>query len=84
MQTVYARTLKRAAELLGGDERLARYLAVAPSRLALWLAGAEAPPTEVFLNAVDIVTDAALVKLTMRSPAQASVQPGDDPKAGKK
>ena len=34
-------------------------LCVTPSRLALWLSGSEAPPTEVFLKAVDVVTDDA-------------------------
>jgi hypothetical protein len=57
LPTVYARTLRRAAEIVGGDAALATWLRVTPSHLALWLADAETPPMEVFLKAVDVVTD---------------------------
>ena len=53
--TLYARTLSRAAEVVGGEEQLALQLRVAPSQLALWLAGKATPPGDIFLNAVDIV-----------------------------
>jgi DNA-binding transcriptional regulator YdaS (Cro superfamily) len=54
---VHVRTLRRAAELVGGAQELALRLKVTPSHLALWLAGSETPPAEVFLRAVDIVMD---------------------------
>ena len=54
---VHVRTLKRAAEIAGGEQPLALCLKVTPSHLALWLAGIETPPVDVFLRAVDIVTD---------------------------
>ena len=55
MAEVHVRTLRRAAELVGGEQALALQLKVTPSHVALWLAGAEEPPAEVFLRAVDIV-----------------------------
>ena len=57
MPTVHARTLRRASDIVGGDAALAAWLHVTPSHLALWLSGAEAPPMEMFLKAVDVVTD---------------------------
>jgi len=49
--------LSRAAELLGGEEQLARHLKVTPSHLALWIRGIETPPTEFFLKAVDVIME---------------------------
>lgn len=57
MATVQARTLKRAADILGGEEQLARKLRVTPSHLARWIEGLADPPANVFLAAVDIVTE---------------------------
>ena len=51
------RTLQRAAEIVGGTEALAQRLKVTPSHLALWIKGEESPGDEIFLRAVDIVTD---------------------------
>jgi hypothetical protein len=53
--TVYARTLHRACELLGGVEALSRQLGVSQTALRRWIGGAEQPPLDVFLAAVDIV-----------------------------
>ena len=57
MPTVYARTLRRAAELVGGERELAAQLKVSPSELTLWFGGSVQPPTNIFLKAVDIVVD---------------------------
>ncbi len=57
MPDVRARTLKRAAEIMGGEELLALHLKVTPSHLALWIRGIESPPDHIFLRAVDLVTD---------------------------
>jgi hypothetical protein len=57
--TVYARTLHRACELLGGLDALSRHLNVPGPTLARWIGGLEQPPLDVFLKAVDIVLLAA-------------------------
>jgi DNA-binding transcriptional regulator YdaS (Cro superfamily) len=51
------RVLARAATRIGGADRLARYLAVAPATLEVWLQGTEVPPVEAILRAVDLVVD---------------------------
>jgi hypothetical protein len=53
--TVYARTLHRACEILGGVPQLAAHLEVREADLQRWLEGDEDPPLEVFLAAVDAV-----------------------------
>ena len=57
MPTLYARTLKRAAEIAGGTEELAVRLKVVPSHLTLWILGAEPAPPDVFLKAVDLISE---------------------------
>lgn len=57
MPNLYARTLKRAAQVVGGTEQLAISLKVTPSHLALWLGGAEPTPPDIFLKAVDLITE---------------------------
>ena len=53
--TVYARTLHRACEVLGGIEALSRHLDVPIPALTRWIGGVEDPPLNVFLKAVDVV-----------------------------
>jgi hypothetical protein len=55
LATVYARTLHRACEVLGGRDALSRHLGVAPAALARYIDGAETPPLDLFLAALDIV-----------------------------
>ena len=55
MPTVYARTLRRAAEIVGGVEKLRSELGVHSEDLVHWLQGTKAVPQEIFLRAVDIV-----------------------------
>lgn len=57
MPDVRARTLKRAAVIMGGEEQLALHLKVTPSHLALWIQGTESPPDHIFLRAVDLVVN---------------------------
>ena len=57
MPTVYARALKRAAEIVGGREQLALHLNVLPSHLALWMDGAQPTPQDIFLKAVDLISE---------------------------
>jgi hypothetical protein len=54
---LYVRTLQRAVQIEGGEEALALRLKVTPSHLALWIQGVERPPVDIFLRAVDLVTD---------------------------
>jgi hypothetical protein len=62
LQDVYVRTLERAVVIEGGEQALALRLKVTPSHLALWLQGIERPPVEVFLRAVDLVSEELLPK----------------------
>lgn len=71
MSDLHVKTLKRAAEIVGGEEQLALKLKVTPSHLALWLEGLAAPPGDVFLRAVDLVTDDELSRLTAARAAAA-------------
>ena len=55
--TVYSRALLRAAELLGGREKLARVLRVPVGEIDKWIGGETKPPREVFLRVVDLILD---------------------------
>jgi hypothetical protein len=57
VRTRYTETLAFAAATIGGTGRLAEFLNVPRSALVRWLAGEEAPPNEVFLNALDVIAD---------------------------
>jgi hypothetical protein len=60
------RTLVKAAEIVGGRESLRCQLRVSAVLLAMWFSGAEPPPTDVFLKAVDIVEDARIQSIKQR------------------
>jgi hypothetical protein len=53
---VQGRVLQRALQKVGGMATLAAVLCVPVDALQHWLAGYEAPPNEVFLIAVDLIT----------------------------
>lgn len=55
--SVYSRAVLRAAELLGGRDKLARVLRVPKDELEKWVGGDAKPPREVFLRVVDIILD---------------------------
>ena len=55
--SVYSRTFQKAAQLAGGNKKLARYLRVPLADLENWIAGKGVPPTASFLKAVDYVLD---------------------------
>jgi hypothetical protein len=63
---VRVRTLSKAAEIVGGRESLRSRLRVSAVLLAVWFSGAEPPPTDVFLKAVDIVEDARIQSIKQR------------------
>lgn len=54
--TVQARALRRAADILGGKDKLRAALRVPMVRLEHWLEGKSLPPMDVFLKTVDIVS----------------------------
>ena len=66
-----SRTLQRAAEILGGRDKLSRELRVPVKELDRWIAEEAEPPRGVFLRAVDIVLE--------ETPAPGSSEPGDPP-----
>lgn len=72
--SVYARTLQKAAELIGSRQKLARHLRVPLAELEKWIAGTALPPTGSFLRAVDVVIDA-----TAAAPGAPSSDPGEPP-----
>jgi hypothetical protein len=53
--TVYTRVLHRACQMVGGVEQLARQLRVSVTLLYRWLEGDDIPPSNIFLDAVDLV-----------------------------
>jgi len=63
------RMVARAAQLLGGEEQLARYLGVSTTRLFLWSTGAEKPPLSAFLRLADILLDSSLRSIITHSTA---------------
>ena len=71
MSSVYARTLQKAADLIGGREKLARRLRVPVAELETWIAGGATPPISTFLRAVDLVID--------ETPVPAGAAASDDP-----
>jgi hypothetical protein len=70
---VYSRTFQKAAELYGGQKKLARYLRVPLSDLEKWIAGGDTPPINVFLKAIDLVLD--------ETPSPAAGSAPEDPAA---
>jgi hypothetical protein len=55
--SVYARTMVAAAEALGGLSSLADYFKMPRSDVLRWAIGAERPPQDVFLVAVDVLLE---------------------------
>ena len=54
--SVYAKALMRAAEMLGGREKLRELLHVPMRALDKWLDGSEEPPLHICLKAVDVIS----------------------------
>ncbi|HYD55774.1 MAG TPA: hypothetical protein VEB41_02595 [Burkholderiales bacterium] len=69
--SVYSRTLRKAAELLGSASKLARRLRVPSADLVEWMNDKGEPPQWVFLKAVDIVLE--------ETPPPAESDAGDPP-----
>ena len=71
----YTETLACAAATIGGVGRLAEFLNVPRSRLTRWLAGEEALPNEVFLEALDVIADGPYASPERRRARVAIVPP---------
>ena len=54
--TPQTRTLRRALEIAGSSETLARMLQCEVATLLIWLAGEQPTPAQVYLKALDIVS----------------------------
>jgi DNA-binding transcriptional regulator YiaG len=54
--TAQTRTLRRAVEVVGSPKQLADTLGVSLESLAAWLAGEQALPSEIYLRALDVVS----------------------------
>jgi hypothetical protein len=65
---IHKRALRRAAEILGGDEQLRVHLGATEGDFASWSGALELPRT-IFLRLVDIITDEEVRKV--RRPARA-------------
>lgn len=55
--SVYSRAVRKAAEMIGGREELARTLQVPPAEVEKWILGEKKPPREVFLRVVDLLIE---------------------------
>lgn len=55
--SVYSRALRKAAELIGGREPLAKILQVSQAQIEVWIADEAKPPRETFLRIVDIILE---------------------------
>jgi hypothetical protein len=76
MTDVYARTLRRAAQVAGGVNELAERLCVPSEELARWLAtGGKLVPLEVFLQAVDVIVSHDLDQVSNEPTVEFAPQP---------
>ena len=65
--TVHRRTLGRAIEIAGGDDKLALFLGVPLADLKRWYAGEAELPVKIFLALVDIVSSNGLAPSALRN-----------------
>ena len=56
-QERYARALRQASDVLGGEARLARFLRVQSEQLQRWLDRQDAVPLSAFLTALGAIAD---------------------------
>ncbi len=52
---VYRRSVQMAAQILGSQEGVARYLGIQVEVVASWLAGTAAPPISLVLRLVELI-----------------------------
>jgi DNA-binding transcriptional regulator YiaG len=73
--SVQSRALRKAAELVGGQKRLAQRLGVNVAEIEIWTEGKRATPREIFLRVVDLIIDEI-------TPSEGSSEP-DEPPGGR-
>ena len=56
LQDIHKRALRRAAEIIGGNEKLMNYLGISPTEFSSW-DGRRELPRDIFLRLVDIITE---------------------------
>lgn len=56
LQDIHKRALRRAAEIIGGNEKLMLHLGVSEADFAGWASKRDLP-REIFLRLVDIITE---------------------------
>jgi len=56
LHDIHTRALRRAAQILGGDERLRAHLGASETDFSSWTSQKELP-RNIFLRLVDIITD---------------------------
>ena len=54
-KAVYQRSVEMAAEILGSNDAVARYLGVTPTDVLSWLEGRAEPAINLFLQLVDLI-----------------------------
>jgi len=55
LQDIHKRALRRAAEIVGGNEELMRHMGASEAEFSSW-AGKRDLPRDIFLRLVDIIT----------------------------
>ena len=56
LQDIHQRALRRAAEIVGGNEQLRLHLGAAEAEFSSWEHRSDLPP-DIFLRLVDIITE---------------------------
>ncbi len=69
-QSVYVRTLLRAADVLGSTVAVADYLDLPVARVTAWMNGAIEIPADMFLRLVDVLFDHDLTVYNEQRPAR--------------
>ena len=61
--SVHARAMIRAAEILGGIEALSAHLGTSQAQVVLWMNGHQVPPRDIFLRVVDVLSENNMTEL---------------------
>ena len=75
MPTLYARAMRRAADIVGVGA-LATRLSVSQRQLELWMRGLAEPPAEIFLKVADILGEKTVEDLHPSGPTDRGAERG--------